>query len=340
MVGDRLPGTILCQQLISNLSAPLAEALKLPEGHRAVGILTCDSDDLLYLAVDEATKAANVAVAYARSLYAGAANATTALAGEAICVLSGRTPAEVSQLAVKGALMGFFGPERPEEPSRIAVCTVLEEGREQRFYTMDFGRFSPQHALKRAITYGRETGIPATQAMACLTLDHPEFAAKPGGPRCILHGWESELTEALFQIQPDCPAVAAARATHRKITLLRVCHASRSIKAVFCHRLYRGLDVVSIRISLHGYPTTKKSPAVCRGMNGAPGGTKRAHSAGSSISVVKAPSSEFRLMYPPRRSTMASMRTSPRPWPAPLVLRKSFPTLGSFFPAVKLVMEI
>lgn len=89
MVGDRLPGTILCQQLISNLSVPLAEALKLPEGHRAVGILTCDSDDLLYLAVDEATKAANVAVAYARSLYAGAANATTALAGEAVCVLSG-----------------------------------------------------------------------------------------------------------------------------------------------------------------------------------------------------------------------------------------------------------
>ena len=148
------------------------------------------------------------------------------------------------------------------------------------------------------------------------------------------------ITGAISSSATDCPAVAAARATHRKITLLRVCHASRSIKAVFCHRLYRGLDVVSIRISLHGYPTTKKSPAVCRGMNGAPGGTKRTHSAGSSISVVKAPSSEFRLMYPPRRSTMASMRTSPRPWPAPLVLRKSFPTLGSFFPAVKLVMEI
>ena len=127
----------------------------------------------------------------------------------AVCLQAGRTPAEVSQLAVKGALMGFFGPERPEEPSRIAVCTVLEEGREQRFYTMDFGRFSPQHALKRAITYGRETGIPATQAMACLTMDQPEFAEKADGPRCILHGWNSELTEALFQLPPECPAVAA-----------------------------------------------------------------------------------------------------------------------------------
>ena len=38
----------------------------------------------------------------------------------AVCLQAGRTPAEVSQLAVKGALMGFFGPERPEEPSRIA----------------------------------------------------------------------------------------------------------------------------------------------------------------------------------------------------------------------------
>ena len=38
----------------------------------------------------------------------------------AVCLQAGRTPAEVSQLAVKGALMGFFGPERPEEPSRTA----------------------------------------------------------------------------------------------------------------------------------------------------------------------------------------------------------------------------
>ena len=93
----------------------------------------------------------------------------------AVCLQAGRTPAEVSQLAVKGALMGFFGPERPEEPSRIAVCTVLEEGREQRFYTMDFGRFNPQHALKLAITYGRKAGISTTQAMACLTsMEQPD----------------------------------------------------------------------------------------------------------------------------------------------------------------------
>ena len=127
----------------------------------------------------------------------------------AVYFQAGRTPAEVSGLAKEGRLMGFFGPERPEEPSRIATCTIVESGQEQRFYTMDFGRFNPQHALKRAITYGRETGISATQAMARLTMDQPEFAEKPGGPRCILDGLGSELTEALFQISSACPAVAA-----------------------------------------------------------------------------------------------------------------------------------
>ena len=93
----------------------------------------------------------------------------------AVYLQAGRTPAEVSGLAREGRLMGFFGPERPEEPSRIATCTIVESGQEQRFYTMDFGRFNPQHALKRAITYGRETGISATQAMARLTMDQPEY---------------------------------------------------------------------------------------------------------------------------------------------------------------------
>ena len=88
----------------------------------------------------------------------------------AVYLQAGRTPAEVSGLAREGRLMGFFGPERPEELSRIATCTIVESGREQRFYTMDFGRFNPQHALKRAITYSREAGISATQAMARLTM--------------------------------------------------------------------------------------------------------------------------------------------------------------------------
>lgn len=64
------------------------------------------------------------------------------------------------------------------------------------------------------------------------------------------------------------------------------------------------------------------------------------YTCGIKISVVNAPSSLFRLIYPSRRSTMASIRTRPKPCPSPFVLRNSFPSFFSFLPAVKLVKEM
>ena len=52
-------------------------------------------DDVSYAALDEATKKANVSVAYARSMYAGSSNASTALSGEFIGILAAPDPAEV-----------------------------------------------------------------------------------------------------------------------------------------------------------------------------------------------------------------------------------------------------
>jgi len=62
--------------------------LELPAKHRSIGIITTDCDDVTYCALDEATKAAAVEVVYGKSLYAGAANANTKLAGEVIGILA------------------------------------------------------------------------------------------------------------------------------------------------------------------------------------------------------------------------------------------------------------
>lgn len=64
-------------------------------GDKSLGIFTTDCDDVSYTAVDEATKKADVHVAYAKSMYAGSGNASTALAGEFIGILSGPDPEEV-----------------------------------------------------------------------------------------------------------------------------------------------------------------------------------------------------------------------------------------------------
>lgn len=102
MIGEVLPTKILTLRLIPNLSPGLVKALGIKETYRAIGLISTDCDDVTYMALDEATKVANVEVVYARSLYAGAANASTALAGEVIGVLAGPTPAEVAS-GLRGA---------------------------------------------------------------------------------------------------------------------------------------------------------------------------------------------------------------------------------------------
>ena len=86
---------VLSVRIIPNADPMLLQKLEIPEGHRSLGIFTTDCDDVSYAALDEATKKADVQVAYARSMYAGAANANTALAGEFIGILSAENPAEI-----------------------------------------------------------------------------------------------------------------------------------------------------------------------------------------------------------------------------------------------------
>lgn len=95
MKNDALRARVLSTKIISNLSPELAKELQISQEYKAIGIITTDSDDITYTALDEATKASDVEVVYARSFYGGAANATTKYAGEVIGIIAGPSPAEV-----------------------------------------------------------------------------------------------------------------------------------------------------------------------------------------------------------------------------------------------------
>ena len=90
-----IPVKVLSVRYLANASPALCQALGAPRGYPALGLLTTDSDDATYIALDAATKAAEVEVAYSRSFYAGAANASTPNAGEVIGVLAAQTPGAV-----------------------------------------------------------------------------------------------------------------------------------------------------------------------------------------------------------------------------------------------------
>jgi len=90
-----IPVKVLAVRYLANASESLCAALGAPKGYPSLGLLTTDSDDATYIALDEATKAADVKVCYGRSFYAGAANASTPNAGEVIGILAGATPGAV-----------------------------------------------------------------------------------------------------------------------------------------------------------------------------------------------------------------------------------------------------
>ena len=87
-----IPVKILAVRYLPGAEKGLAKALGAPEGYPCIAMLTTDCDDATYIALDEATKAADVKVCYARSFYAGAANASTPNAGEVIGILAAPTP--------------------------------------------------------------------------------------------------------------------------------------------------------------------------------------------------------------------------------------------------------
>ena len=90
-----IPVKVLAVRYLANASPALCEALGAPKGYPSLGMLTTDCDDATYIALDAATKAAEVEVAYGRSFYAGAANASTPNAGEVIGILAAQTPGAV-----------------------------------------------------------------------------------------------------------------------------------------------------------------------------------------------------------------------------------------------------
>jgi ethanolamine utilization protein EutL len=91
---DPIRATVLAARLINAVNRSLADRFSLRDDQRSLALVTADIDDVLYAALDEATKKAEVEVVYAHSFYAGSDHASGKLSGEIIGVLAAPNPAE------------------------------------------------------------------------------------------------------------------------------------------------------------------------------------------------------------------------------------------------------
>ena len=141
-----IPVTVLAVRYLASASESLCRGLGAPAGYPCLAMLTTDCDDATYIALDAATKAADVKVCYSRSFYAGAANASTPYAGEVIGILAAPTP---------GAARSGM---------EAALSTLRQVG-----FVEENGIPCLAYTVSRTGTYlSREAGVPEGSALAYL----------------------------------------------------------------------------------------------------------------------------------------------------------------------------
>ena len=92
---DPIKPNVKAMRIIPQVDAQLKSAYGLADNHASAGLITCDLDDALYTALDEATKHAPVDVTFARSFYAGSGHASGPTSGEILGVIGGADPEDV-----------------------------------------------------------------------------------------------------------------------------------------------------------------------------------------------------------------------------------------------------
>lgn len=197
-----IPVKILAVRYLANASPALCRALGAPEGYPALGLITTDCDDATYIALDAATKAAEVEVSYGRSFYAGAGNASTPNAGEVIGILAAKTPgalrsgmeAALSELTRVGFELAHNVPYLAHTVSSAGTYLAKEAG------------VKPGEALAYLIApplegmYAMDAALKAAEVRLCKLYAPPSETNFGGG---LLTGTQSACDAA-------CAAFAAA----------------------------------------------------------------------------------------------------------------------------------
>ncbi|MCD8019241.1 MAG: ethanolamine utilization microcompartment protein EutL [Clostridiales bacterium] len=86
---------VLSQKIIAHVSDEFARTYQLPEDHQSVAFFSVDNDDSGYLAVDDATKKANIRVVHAETFYGGSLCSWSKYGGSVFIMFSGPKVADV-----------------------------------------------------------------------------------------------------------------------------------------------------------------------------------------------------------------------------------------------------
>ena len=206
-----IPVKVLAVRYLASATPALAKALGAPEGYPCLAMLTTDSDDATYIALDEATKSADVKVCYGRSFYAGAANASTPNAGEVIGILAGTTPGIVrsGMEAALGCLQRVGFEEINGVPYLAYTVSSCGSYLAQQAGVTVGSPIAYLIAPPLESMYGMDAALKAAEVKLCKLYEPPSETNFGGG---LLTGTQSACAAACAAFS-DAVAEVAARPT-------------------------------------------------------------------------------------------------------------------------------
>lgn len=86
---------VVMQKVIANVSPEQRRIWKVPKEHQAAGVISADCEDVMWLAVDDATKKANIEALHIETVYGGAQYSWSRFGGEITAVISGPKVSDV-----------------------------------------------------------------------------------------------------------------------------------------------------------------------------------------------------------------------------------------------------
>ena len=179
MIGDKMKTNILATRLIADLEKPLACKLGVSADYSCVAMLTTTCDDVTYIALDDATKYADVEVSFAKSFYGGSSNANTPLAGEILGILGGSDPEMVKDAmehcmrAIKEDVH-FYSANEEDSIVYLAHCVSASGS-----YLSKLAGISKGESLAYLIAppleamYGVNLAMKAADVQLCVLFDPP-----------------------------------------------------------------------------------------------------------------------------------------------------------------------
>ena len=181
----------------------MAEELGMTPDQHSCAILTATIDDFVFIALDEATKRANVTCSYAKTFYGGNPNSSSKLQGEGIGIIAGPTVGEV-KAAVEAV--------KEIEENKIIYAVSCNEDDSICYLTYTVSRIGSFFAEMAGIPEGSAMGYAAGPSVESIYAS--DYAVKASGATMVKFfapPTETNSSGALFfGTQSECAAACKA----------------------------------------------------------------------------------------------------------------------------------